>query len=127
MEGPLSMVVTALLALIGSLSELVTHHRWSVRQILPLTRRSRARLGHRAHRRARDGFRLALRTNITATAFMVLAKRVTRFLDSPACRRRAVPQVVRRDRRRTIRRTLNVPAIEFRPTRARPMAKTIGK
>ena len=45
LQGRLSMVVTALLALIGSLSELVRHHRWSVRESLPLTRRLRARVG----------------------------------------------------------------------------------
>ena len=43
LQGRLSAVVAALLALIGSLSELATGHGWSVRQVLPRKHHSIAR------------------------------------------------------------------------------------
>ena len=45
LQGRLSAVVAALLALIGSLRELANRHGWRMRQVLPLKHRSIARLG----------------------------------------------------------------------------------
>src|SRR5262249_9533938 len=51
-------------------------------------------------------------------AFTALAKHVTRFRDAPLGRRRAKPQLVRRDRRRLIRRARSKPGVGWEIARA---------